>query len=156
MKKAALKKRPTRRTTNSRPPRGKTEEPIWEMRLYIAGQTPNSMVAVANLKKLCEEQLQGRYRIELIDLIQRPQLAKGDQIVAIPTLVRKIPEPMKRMIGNLSQAGKFLVGLDLKACECNQQPEGSRRDRPDSERGLLDAESERTFGRAGGGVRTRS
>jgi circadian clock protein KaiB len=97
-----------------RAPRQKADADLWQLRLYIAGQTPNSIAAVANLKKICEERLQGRYRIEVIDLMKNPQLAKGDQIVAIPTLVRKLPPPMKKIIGNLSKAERALVGLDLQ------------------------------------------
>jgi circadian clock protein KaiB len=86
----------------------------WKLRLYIAGQTPNSIAAISNLKKICEQQLKGRYRIEIIDLLKRPQLAQADQIVAIPTLVRKLPPPIKRIIGDLSRAERALVGLDIK------------------------------------------
>lgn len=86
----------------------------WELRLYIAGQTPNSIAAVSNLRKICDDQLRGRYRIEIIDLLKRPQLAQADQIVAIPTLVRKLPPPIKRIIGDLSRAERALVGLDVK------------------------------------------
>ena len=85
----------------------------WELRLYVAGQTPKSIAAFANLKRLCEEHLAGKYRIEVIDLLQNPQLAKGDQILAIPTLVRKLPEPMRKIIGDLSNTERVLVGLDL-------------------------------------------
>lgn len=84
------------------------------LRLYVAGQTPKSIVAFANLKKLCEEHLAGRYRIEVIDLVAHPQLAQGDQIVAIPTLVRKLPPPLKKIIGDLSNTERVLVGLDLR------------------------------------------
>ncbi|AFY48471.1 KaiB domain-containing protein [Nostoc sp. PCC 7524] len=91
-----------------------TEIDIWELRLYVAGQTPKSLKAFANLKKICEEHLEGRYRIEVIDLLENPQLAKGDQILAIPTLVRKLPEPVKQIIGDLSNTQKVLVGLDLR------------------------------------------
>jgi circadian clock protein KaiB len=87
---------------------------IWELRLYVAGQTPKSLTAFANLKRLCEEHLAGQYRIEVIDLLKNPQLAKGDQIVAIPTLVRKLPEPLKKIIGDLSNKERVLVGLDLR------------------------------------------
>jgi circadian clock protein KaiB len=86
----------------------------YDLRLYIAGQTPKSLVAIANLKRICEENLKGRYHIEVIDLIKKPQLAKGDQIVAVPTLVRKLPPPLKRIIGDLSSEEKVLVGLDLR------------------------------------------
>ncbi len=87
---------------------------IYELRLYVAGQTQKSVAAFANLKKICEEHLAGRYRIEIIDLLENPQLAKGDQILAIPTLVRKLPEPIKKIIGDLSNTEKVLVGLDLR------------------------------------------
>ncbi|MBD2682158.1 MULTISPECIES: circadian clock KaiB family protein [Nostoc] len=86
----------------------------WELRLYVAGQTPKSLKAFTNLKKICEEHLGGKYRIEVIDLIENPQLAKGDQILALPTLVRKLPEPVKQIIGDLSNTEKVLVGLDLR------------------------------------------
>lgn len=85
-----------------------------ELRLYVAGQTPRSMAALNNLKKICEEHLKGRYRIEVIDLLVNPQLARGDQILAIPTVVRKLPQPVRRIIGDLSQTEKVLVGLDLR------------------------------------------
>lgn len=85
-----------------------------ELRLYVAGQTPRSVAALNNLKKICEEHLKGRYRIEVIDLLVNPQLARGDQILAIPTVVRKLPQPVRRIIGDLSQTEKVLVGLDLR------------------------------------------
>jgi len=87
---------------------------FWRLRLYIAGQTTNSITAITNLKKICEDQLQGRYRIEVIDLLEKPQLAKGDQIIAIPTLVRRLPPPVKKIIGNLSKTESVMVGLDLQ------------------------------------------
>jgi circadian clock protein KaiB len=87
----------------------------WNLRLYVAGQTPKSLAAFANLKRICEEHLAGRYTIEVVDLLKDPQLAAGDQILAIPTLVRKIPQPIKKIIGDLSNTEKFLVGFDLKA-----------------------------------------
>ena len=87
---------------------------LWELRLYVAGQTPKSIMAFANLKKLCETHLAGQYRIEVIDLLENPTLAKGDQILAIPTLVRKLPEPVKKIIGDLSNTERVLVGLDLR------------------------------------------
>jgi circadian clock protein KaiB len=93
---------------------GIDEEGTYRLRLYVAGQTPKSISAFANLKKLCEEFLPGRYKIEVIDLVENPQLAAGDQIIALPTLVRKLPSPLKRIIGNLSDKEKFLVGMDLK------------------------------------------
>lgn len=87
---------------------------VWELRLYVAGQTPNSLTAFANLKKICEEYMAGKYRIEVIDLLENPTLARGDQILAVPTLVRKLPEPVKKIIGDLSNTEKVLVGLDLR------------------------------------------
>jgi circadian clock protein KaiB len=93
---------------------GEENPDMWELRLYVAGQTPKSMTAFANLKKLCEEHLEGKYKIEVIDLLKNPQLAKGDQIFAIPTLVRKLPQPLKRVIGDLSNTERVLVGLDLR------------------------------------------
>jgi len=86
----------------------------YNLRLYVAGQTPKSVTALANLKKICEEHLVGRYQIEVIDLLEHPQLAAGDQILAVPTLVRRLPEPLKRIIGNLSNMERVLVGLDLR------------------------------------------
>lgn len=86
----------------------------WELRLYVAGQTPKSVKAFANLKRICEEHLHGRYHIEIIDLVQQPQLAAGDQILAIPTLVRKLPEPLRKIIGDLSNTERVLVGLDVR------------------------------------------
>ena len=87
----------------------------YSLRLYVAGQTPKSIAAFSNLKRLCEQHLTGRYRIEVIDLTENPQLAVGDQIVALPTLVRKLPPPLKRVVGNLANDEKFLLGMDLKA-----------------------------------------
>jgi circadian clock protein KaiB len=84
------------------------------LRLYVAGQTPRSIAAIANLKRLCEEHLAGHYTIEVIDLLVSPQLAAGDQIVAVPTLVRHLPPPLKRIIGNLSDTERVLVGLDIR------------------------------------------
>jgi circadian clock protein KaiB len=89
-------------------------EEIWALRLYIAGQTPKSIAAFANLKKICEAHLPGRYKIEVVDLLKQPQLAAGDQIVAIPTLVRKLPEPLRRIVGDLSNTERTLVGLQLR------------------------------------------
>ncbi len=86
----------------------------WQLRLYVAGQTPKSIVAFANLKRICEEHLNGIYTIEVIDLLLNPQLSKGDQILALPTLVRKLPEPVKKIIGDLSNTERVLVGLDIK------------------------------------------
>jgi circadian clock protein KaiB len=86
----------------------------WELRLYVAGKTAKSMAALENLKKICEEHLPGQYEIEVVDLLVHPQLAKGDQIVAIPTLVRKLPEPIRKVIGDLSNTDRTLVGLQVR------------------------------------------
>ena len=93
---------------------GIAEDGTYNLRLYVAGQTPKSIAAFANLRKLCDEYLPGRYKIEVIDLVENPHLAAGDQILALPTLVRKLPSPLKRIIGNLSDKDKFLVGMDIK------------------------------------------
>ncbi len=87
---------------------------VWELRLYVAGKTPRSLAAFANLKQICQEHLDNRYRIEVIDLLVNPQLARGDQIFAIPTLVRKLPEPVRKIIGDLSNTERVLVGLNLR------------------------------------------
>jgi circadian clock protein KaiB len=87
---------------------------FWELRLYVAGQTPKAITAFANLKKICETHLAGQYHIEVIDLVQNPSLARGDQILAVPTLVRKLPEPIRKIIGDLSNTERVLVGLDLR------------------------------------------
>ena len=87
---------------------------LWELRLYVAGKTPKSVAAFANLKKICEEHLAGKYMIEIVDLLENPQLARGDQIIAVPTLVRKLPEPIRKIIGDLSNTERVLVGLDLR------------------------------------------
>jgi circadian clock protein KaiB len=89
-------------------------EDTYLLRLYVAGQTPKSILAFRNLKQICEEHLHGRYEIEVIDLIDNPQLAQGDQILAVPTLVRRLPEPIKKIIGDLSNTERVLVGLDLQ------------------------------------------
>ncbi len=87
---------------------------IVELKLYVAGQTPNCLRALANLKSICEERLNGRYRIEVVDLLENPRLARGDQIFAIPTLVRRLPPPIKKIIGDLSDKERVLVGLDIR------------------------------------------
>lgn len=86
----------------------------WQLRLYVAGQTPKSLAAFANLRKICEEHLAGRYQIEVIDLLENPKLARGDQILAVPTLVRKLPPPIKKIIGDLSNTENVLIGLDVR------------------------------------------
>ena len=94
-------------------------EDKWELRLYTAGPTPKSLTAFANLKRLCEEHLKDRYTIEVIDLTLHPQLAAGDQIVAIPTLVRRLPEPLRRIVGDLSNTERTLVGLQLRPAKAD-------------------------------------
>lgn len=86
----------------------------WNLRLYVAGQTPRSMTAFQNLKNICEEYLKGQYHIEVIDLMENPTLARGDQILAVPTLVRKLPQPIRKIIGDLSNTERVLVGLDIQ------------------------------------------
>jgi circadian clock protein KaiB len=104
-----------------RPPRPRRSaakgDQLWELRLYVAGQTPRCLAAFANLKELCESHMAGKYRIEVIDLLQNPQLSQGDQILAIPTLVRRLPQPVRRIIGDLSNTERVLVGLDLRPGE---------------------------------------
>jgi circadian clock protein KaiB len=105
----------TKRKIRARPRKPAPRKPVvWNLRLYVAGQTPNSIRAFANLKLLCEEHLKGRYQIEVIDLRENPQLARDDQIVAIPTLVRRLPRPLRTIIGDLSNSVRLLVGLDLR------------------------------------------
>jgi circadian clock protein KaiB len=91
-----------------------TLAPKWELRLYVAGKTPKSLAAIANLQRLCDEHLAGKFTIEVVDLIVHPHLAKGDEIVAIPTLIRKLPPPIRRVIGDLSNEERVLVGLQLR------------------------------------------
>jgi circadian clock protein KaiB len=87
---------------------------VYDLKLYVAGQTPKCITAVANLKRICEEHLEGKYRVQVIDLLANPQLAEGDQILAIPTLVRRLPSPIRKIIGDLSNTERVLVGLDLR------------------------------------------
>jgi circadian clock protein KaiB len=94
--------------------KGKRHGEIWQLRLYVAGQTPKSITALANLKRICEKHLAGKYHIEIVDLLKDPTLARGDQILAIPTLVRKLPSPIRKIIGDLSDTERVLVGLDLR------------------------------------------
>ena len=91
-----------------------SEQKVWTLRLYVAGQTQKSLLAFANLKRLCDEHLPNRHKIEVVDLAREPQHAKNDQIIALPTLVRKIPEPIKRVIGDLSNSERVLLGLDMQ------------------------------------------
>lgn len=96
-------------------PQDDTEDAAgWVLRLYIAGQTPKSLAAISNLHRICQDHLAGQFHIEVIDLLENPQLAEGDKIIAIPTLVRKLPEPIRKIIGDLSDTEKTLVGLQLK------------------------------------------
>lgn len=90
---------------------------LWQLRLYVTGQTPQSLTAFSNLKKMCESHLKGHYRITLIDLLKQPQLAKGDQILAVPTVVRKLPKPVRTIIGDLSDTERGFVGLDLRRAD---------------------------------------
>lgn len=99
---------PKTRTTST-----KADE-TWDLRLYVAGQTPRAITAFANLEKICQEHVKCKYRIEVVDLLKNPQLAKGDQILAVPTLVRKLPVPVRKIIGDLSNTERVLVGLDLR------------------------------------------
>lgn len=108
--KAAAKKPAARRTAGAK----QAADKPYVLRLYVAGQTPRSLQALSNLKRICEEHLAGNYRVEVIDLLQKPQLAAGDQILAIPTLVRALPQPARRIIGDLSNTEKVLVGLDVR------------------------------------------
>lgn len=109
MDKATVSKTESKKATKVKPV---NEE--WILRLYVAGQTPKCIAAFNNLKKICEEQLKGKYRIEVIDLIENPQLSRDDQILAIPTLVRKLPSPVRKIIGDLSNTERVLVGLDIR------------------------------------------
>jgi circadian clock protein KaiB len=102
-------------TTDSAKATGAKPTDHWKLRLYVAGQTPKSLLAFANLQRLCEDHLKGRYTIKVIDLVEKPRLARDDQILAIPTLVRRLPLPMRKIIGDLSNTERVLVGLDLKS-----------------------------------------
>ena len=107
--------KPAKNNTSTKSvPRTRRPKKAYELRLYVAGQTPKSIAAFANLKKICDEHLAGQYQIEVIDLLKQPQLASGDQIIAIPTLVRKLPEPIRKIIGDLSDTERVLVGLNLR------------------------------------------
>ena len=98
----------------AKPRKTKATPEFFDLRLYIAGQTARSLAALANLQRICDEHLEGRYRLEVVDLLERPQLARGDQIFALPTLVRKLPEPIRKLVGDLSDTERALVGLDLR------------------------------------------
>ena len=98
----------------AKPAPRKTESKRYVLRLYVAGQTPKSVHAITNLKKICEENLKGHYELEVIDLYQQPKLAHGEQIIAVPTLIKKLPLPLRRVIGDMSDTERVLVGLDLR------------------------------------------
>lgn len=104
---------PSRKPAPKKKAAGRTNDKI-ELRLYVAGETPRSVTALSNLKRVCEERIPGRYRIHVIDLLEKPQLASGDQILAVPTLVRRLPKPMRKIIGDLSNKEKLLIGLDMQ------------------------------------------
>lgn len=107
--------KPTKAKIGARPRKPAPIKPEkWKLRLYVAGDTPKSLRAFANLKELCEKYLKGRYRIEVIDLLEHPEMARGDQIVAVPTLIRELPEPVRKIIGDLSNAERTLIGLALQ------------------------------------------
>lgn len=104
-----------RRKSNGHTPQvDSIDDGNWNLRLYVAGQTPRSMSAFKNLKEICEQYLKGKYHIEVVDLMENPTLARGDQILAIPTLVRKLPQPIRKIIGDLSNTERVLVGLDIQ------------------------------------------
>ena len=110
-----MKKNGKRRSSSARAHAARKRQlDFYELRLYVAGQTSRSIAALENLKAICEEHLQGRYSIEVVDLLKHPQLAKGDQILALPTLVRRLPEPIRKLVGDLSNTDSALVGLDLR------------------------------------------
>ena len=111
---APRSKRPAKSVSRNGSGNGRGDIAKWMLRLYVAGNTPNSVAAFANLKEICEVHLGGKYQIEVVDLLRQPQLAAGDQIIAVPTLVRKLPTPVKKIIGDLSNTERVLVGLDLR------------------------------------------
>ena len=113
--KTAGRAKPATKPVRATKPKPAKEPAGWNLRLYVAGQTPRSLTAFTNLKRLCEEHLQGKYQIEVVDLMKEPQRAQADQIVALPTLVRKLPEPMKRIVGDLSNIEKVVVGMDIRS-----------------------------------------
>lgn len=103
-----------RRRSSVHPRRRAQRRALWSLKLYVAGQTPKSVTALANLRRICGEHMPGRFHIEVIDLLKNPKLAKGDQILAIPTLVRSLPQPIRKIIGDLSDTERVLVGLDVR------------------------------------------
>jgi len=115
--KAAPKEKAAKKTNRPAKPKPAKGPEGWNLRLYVAGQTPRSLTAFTNLKRLCEEHLPGKYNIEVVDLMKEPHRAQADQIVALPTLVRKLPEPMKRIVGDLSNIEKVVVGMDIRSID---------------------------------------
>jgi circadian clock protein KaiB len=113
-KQVLLRKRGSELPAKGKKKTPKFNRPVWELRLYVAGMTPTSIRAFENLKKLCEEHMHGAYKIQVVDLLERPKLASGDQIIAVPTLVRRLPTPVKKIIGDLSNTERVLVGLDFR------------------------------------------
>ena len=120
-KQAAAKKAPAKKAAkkaakkpNGAEPKAASGKAKWELRLYIAGNTTRSVIALQNLLRICETHLRGEYTIEVVDVLKHPQLARNDQILALPTLVRKLPEPLKKIIGDLSQEERVLIGLDIR------------------------------------------
>src|SRR6188474_1644976 len=114
MKQAPTKKQRPKSSNGHQPQAASDERNRWNLRLYVAGQTPRSLTAFKNLKDICEQYLKDKYHIEVIDLMENPTLARGDQILAVPTLVRKLPQPIRKIIGDLSNTEKVLVGLDIQ------------------------------------------
>lgn len=113
-KKASAEKKNVKKKTSTKiTKKAVKKDEVWNLRLYVAGQTPKSLAAFANLKKICEEHLKGRYRIEVIDLVKNPKLSRGDQILAVPTLIKRLPPPLKKIIGDLSDTERVLVGLNI-------------------------------------------
>ena len=115
--------RPQGKILMSKAKRSKAPAPEWQLRLYVAGGTPRSTTALRNLRRICETHLAGRYSIEVVDLLRTPQLAEGDQILAVPTLVRKLPEPIRKIIGDLSKEERGLVGLDVQPAKATSETE---------------------------------
>jgi circadian clock protein KaiB len=114
MRTSKVKSKPLKIDATGNAPKVNATNVALELRLYVAGQTPKSLIALKNLKKICEDHLQGRYRLHVIDLVKTPQLAQDDQILAIPTLVRNLPQPIRKIIGDLSDTQRVLVGLDIR------------------------------------------
>ncbi len=115
MARAATAKKTRTRAQSTHARQHTKQDERWDLRLYVAGQTPKSLAAFANLKRICEEHLAGQYRIEVVDLLKDPQLARGQQILALPTLVRELPPPVRKIIGDLSNTERVLVGLELRS-----------------------------------------